>query len=513
MTCEDWADIRLPFDMIASFRILILTLICLRSLLLRGEYSLRPRIRQLTLQSDHEYQNCPLHFDDKIRFAKFLSLEMSDFDISIGMNWLTVHRAPIVSHTKSCHLFSEEIVIFCLRVRSLLYLFVKRAYGCILGCYNYGIKARLRPVEPRKLQEEEVYGGSGWLIQVFGACGVILWCSWDNLVKRFGEEVLIFCLRVRSLRCLFVKGAYGCILSTLFRLVQDQAANSLGTISGTLFLNGRTIFVLFDTGATHSVVSVSFAKHLSIFPTQLNYTLSIYTPIKSLVIIDHKYQSCPLHFDDKIRFANLLPLEMSDFDISLGLNLVKKGFGEDVLIFCLRVRYLRCLFAKIRYLDRIFGNLFSLLKSLPELFELVMEGAYGCIIDSLFCSVQDQAANSSGTVSGSLFLNGRTIFVLFDTGATHSVVSVSFAKHLSISPTLLNDALSIFMPMKRLTTNIRTVRFANLLPLEMSDFDIILGMDFGEEVLIFCLRVRSLRCMFSKEAYGCILGNKREAGI
>ncbi|GJS52303.1 reverse transcriptase domain-containing protein [Tanacetum coccineum] len=29
---------------------------------------------------------------------------------------------------------------------------------------------------------------------------------------RFGEEVLIFCLRVCSLRCLFVKGAYGCIL-------------------------------------------------------------------------------------------------------------------------------------------------------------------------------------------------------------------------------------------------------------------------------------------------------------
>ncbi|GKD84055.1 hypothetical protein Tco_1350894, partial [Tanacetum coccineum] len=37
----------------------------------------------------------------------------------------------------------------------------------------------------------------------------------------FGEEVLIFCLRVRSLRCLFVKGAYGCILGTLFRSVQS----------------------------------------------------------------------------------------------------------------------------------------------------------------------------------------------------------------------------------------------------------------------------------------------------
>ncbi|GJY61291.1 hypothetical protein Tco_0461948 [Tanacetum coccineum] len=31
---------------------------------------------------------------------------------------------------------------------------------------------------------------------------------------RFSEEVVIFCLRVRSLLCLFVKGAYGCILDS-----------------------------------------------------------------------------------------------------------------------------------------------------------------------------------------------------------------------------------------------------------------------------------------------------------
>ncbi|GJU61092.1 putative reverse transcriptase domain-containing protein [Tanacetum coccineum] len=47
----------------------------------------------------------------------------------------------------------------------------------------------------------------------------------------------------------------------VFYLTKGQTANSLGTVSGTLFLNDRIVFVLFDTGATHSVVSVSFAKH------------------------------------------------------------------------------------------------------------------------------------------------------------------------------------------------------------------------------------------------------------
>ncbi|GJV33887.1 hypothetical protein Tco_1394287 [Tanacetum coccineum] len=217
-------------------------------------------------------------------------------------------------------------------------MFNEGAYGCILaGCYNYGIKAGFLPVEPR-----------------------------------FGEGVVIFCLRVhfspiayslsllKSLPELFVSshggtmtmslmhqwhdticggvisprrsllyGAYGCILEqgvTImvsepgFSLTKDQAANSSGTVSGTLFLYGRAVFVLFDAGATYFVS-------------------------------DHEYQNCPLHFDDKIRFANLLPLELSDFDFIFSMN-----FGEGVVIFCLRVH-----FSPIAYS-------LSLLKSLPELF-------------------------------------------------------------------------------------------------------------------------------------------------
>ncbi|GJZ94423.1 putative reverse transcriptase domain-containing protein [Tanacetum coccineum] len=111
----------------------------------------------------------------------------------------------------------------------------------------------------------------------------------------------------------------------------------------------------------------------------------------------------------------------------------------------------------------------------------------------VFSSTKDQAANSSGTVSGTLFLNGCAVFVLFDTGATHFV-----SNHEYQNCSLLFDD---------------KIRFANLLPLEMSGFDIIPGMDFGEEGAISCLCVLSLRWVFVKGAYGCILGNKREAGI
>nr|GEY74446.1 reverse transcriptase domain-containing protein [Tanacetum cinerariifolium] len=86
----------------------------------------------------------------------------------------------------------------------------------------------------------------------------------------------------------------------VYSLTRDQAANSSGTVTGTLFMNGRVVFVLFDTSATHSVISVSLSKYINVPSTLLNYTLSILTPMRSLVVIDHEYQNCPLQFDDKI---------------------------------------------------------------------------------------------------------------------------------------------------------------------------------------------------------------------
>nr|GEX13128.1 DNA/RNA polymerases superfamily protein [Tanacetum cinerariifolium] len=106
----------------------------------------------------------------------------------------------------------------------------------------------------------------------------------------------------------------------VYSLTRDQAANSSGTVTGTVFMNGCAVFVLFDTGATHSVISVSLSKYLNVPPTLLNYTLSISTPMRSLVVIDRGYQNCPLQFDDKIRSANLFSLDMYDFDIIMGMD-------------------------------------------------------------------------------------------------------------------------------------------------------------------------------------------------
>ncbi|GJR46431.1 putative reverse transcriptase domain-containing protein [Tanacetum coccineum] len=105
-----------------------------------------------------------------------------------------------------------------------------------------------------------------------------------------------------------------------FALTTDQAANGPGTVSLTLYMYGRDVFVLFDTSATYSVVSLAFSKHIKVPSTLLDYALSISTPMKNNVVISQEYRDCPLRFDDKIHSTNLLPLEMSDFDIILGMD-------------------------------------------------------------------------------------------------------------------------------------------------------------------------------------------------
>ncbi|GKG41311.1 reverse transcriptase domain-containing protein, partial [Tanacetum coccineum] len=50
---------------------------------------------------DHEYVNCPLRFDDRIRPANLLPIYMSDFDVILGMDWLASHRATIDCYART----------------------------------------------------------------------------------------------------------------------------------------------------------------------------------------------------------------------------------------------------------------------------------------------------------------------------------------------------------------------------------------------------------------------------
>ncbi|XP_074351813.1 uncharacterized protein LOC141690960 [Apium graveolens] len=103
-------------------------------------------------------------------------------------------------------------------------------------------------------------------------------------------------------------------------VVEVEAAANSGTISGTLLVGRRDAYVLFDTGSTHSVVSLSFVRHLDVAPSLLYPHMSISTPMGNSVVISDVYRECPIAIGDRNYKVNLLPMEMHDFDVILGMD-------------------------------------------------------------------------------------------------------------------------------------------------------------------------------------------------
>ncbi|XP_071718845.1 uncharacterized protein [Rutidosis leptorrhynchoides] len=107
----------------------------------------------------------------------------------------------------------------------------------------------------------------------------------------------------------------------------------------------------------------------------------------------------------------------------------------------------------------------------------------------VFAMTTTQAADATGTITGHVFVHHRAFFILFDSGSMHSIVSVKSSKYLKVSPTWLYTPFTISTPMgsieiiDRVYQNCR-LEFndcmfpANLFPITMHDFDIILGMDW-----------------------------------
>ncbi|XP_072962655.1 uncharacterized protein [Typha angustifolia] len=106
----------------------------------------------------------------------------------------------------------------------------------------------------------------------------------------------------------------------IFAMTEHDALASNDVATGTLNLFSHTARVLFDLGATHSFISSSFACHADMLMEPLEDILLIATPVGETVVIDSAYKSCTVSFGDREFIVDLLPLELTDFDVILGMD-------------------------------------------------------------------------------------------------------------------------------------------------------------------------------------------------
>ncbi|XP_028065034.1 uncharacterized protein LOC114268123 [Camellia sinensis] len=110
----------------------------------------------------------------------------------------------------------------------------------------------------------------------------------------------------------------------VFALIPGDVQNTEDVVSGTFSVNGYSAHVLFDSGSTHSSVSKAFASHLNRPRESLPYVLCVSSPTGESIVCASIYFACEILIEDVRVDANLLPLDMTYFDIILGMDWLSK---------------------------------------------------------------------------------------------------------------------------------------------------------------------------------------------
>nr|GFB76238.1 putative reverse transcriptase domain-containing protein [Tanacetum cinerariifolium] len=117
-------------------------------------------------------------------------------------------------------------------------------------------------------------------------------------------------------------------------------------VTSTFLLNNRYASILFDTGADRSFVSTAFSSQIVITPTALDHDYNVELVDGRIVRLNTIIRGCTLNFLNHPFNIDLIPIELSSFDIIIGMDclakyhaviiyaekIVRIPFGNEILI-------------------------------------------------------------------------------------------------------------------------------------------------------------------------------------
>ncbi|XP_070002123.1 uncharacterized protein [Nicotiana sylvestris] len=101
---------------------------------------------------------------------------------------------------------------------------------------------------------------------------------------------------------------------------EDESSDAV--ITCTISVCSRDASVLFDPGSTYFYVSSYFAPYLVVPRDSLSASVYVSTPLGNFIIVDRIYRSCVVVIGGLETSVNLLFLDMVDFDVILGMDLL-----------------------------------------------------------------------------------------------------------------------------------------------------------------------------------------------
>jgi len=129
-----------------------------------------------------------------------------------------------------------------------------------------------------------------------------------------------------------------------------EATQSGNLVQNTCLLFGNSVVVLYDSGATHSFVSIECVRRLGLVMRELGFELIVAMPTSSKVSTSSVCVGCPMEVVGRRFKVNLIYLPMKGLVVILGMDWLS---NNHVVIGCRRCRVV---FLDVARLELISSN-------------------------------------------------------------------------------------------------------------------------------------------------------------
>jgi len=102
---------------------------------------------------------------------------------------------------------------------------------------------------------------------------------------------------------------------------EDDAPN---VVTGTFSLLTQPVDVLFDSGTTHSFISIKLVETLGLIPTRKSSLLSVTLPDEKIMTCEELYEGRPIIMYEFEFLADLCGFELTDFGVILEMDWLAK---------------------------------------------------------------------------------------------------------------------------------------------------------------------------------------------
>ncbi|XP_073133614.1 uncharacterized protein [Henckelia pumila] len=110
----------------------------------------------------------------------------------------------------------------------------------------------------------------------------------------------------------------------VFAITQEEADDANEVVAGTILINTKPAYVLFDCGDTHSFISKRLTKKIGLISENITEPLRVATSNKIIETLKI-HRKCKMCVCEQIFDADLVELNMVEFDVILGMDWLSRN--------------------------------------------------------------------------------------------------------------------------------------------------------------------------------------------